>query len=483
MKQSLTTVFLFLIFINLCSRTRTPAVSGQWYPADPAKLNSMLDGFFQKVEIEDKNDLDPMGLIAPHAGFVYSGQVAAYGYSLLEGKEYDTVIIIGTSHHYLDDVVSVYNGDFYETPLGKVPIDKKMADEFLKFDEKITFKELIHAPEHSLEAQVPFLQSKLSEFKILPILTSTHDFSLLDKLADHLSDFIQNSEKRILVVCSTDMSHFHDYDSAVKMDKKTVNLITEQKWELLKKKILAGDCELCGFYALYSFIGIMRNLGCEKNYLLKYANSGDAMNDPNSNRVVGYCSIVFPQKEKEGSMLSISEKKYLLDLARKSIEYRLEHGTSYKPEKPDGEILNQELAVFVTLNKFDNLRGCIGQLIAGEPLYLAVSHMAESSAFNDHRFNRVSEKELDDVKIEISVLSPQQKIENIDEIRMGIDGVWIKKGFQSGVFLPQVAMETGWDKKTFLENLCSHKAGLAKDAYLDKDTEIYIFQVEKFREE
>ena len=146
-------------------------------------------------------------------------------------------------------------------------------------------------------------------------------------------------------------------------------------------------------------------------------------------------------------------------------------------------VLKEKAGVFVSLHQAGELRGCIGCLEPVYPLLLAVSRMAVAAAVNDPRFPSLTLSDLPAVKIEISVLSPQQKIENIDEIRMGIDGVWIKKGFQSGVFLPQVAMETGWDKKTFLENLCSHKAGLAKDAYLDKDTEIYIFQVEKFREE
>ncbi|MCK4696259.1 MAG: AmmeMemoRadiSam system protein A, partial [Candidatus Cloacimonetes bacterium] len=126
--------------------------------------------------------------------------------------------------------------------------------------------------------------------------------------------------------------------------------------------------------------------------------------------------------------------------------------------------------------------GCIGHMQARMPMYKAIAEMAVSAAFEDYRFTPVREQELENVQIEISVLSPMQRIFDHKKIRMGIDGVWIKKGMRSGVYLPQVATETGWDRKTFLESLCAQKAGLDKDAYLDPDTEIYIYQVEKFSE-
>lgn len=177
------------------------------------------------------------------------------------------------------------------------------------------------------------------------------------------------------------------------------------------------------------------------------------------------------------------EHKYLLNLARESIKYYLQNRSEMIIDAPDNPELLKDRAVFVTLNFNGNLRGCIGHMQARLPLYQAVIKMAVGAAFEDPRFPSVqNEKELEDIEIEISILSPMKRIYDFKKIRLGIDGVWIKKGFRSGVFLPQVATETGWDLDTFLGNLCSHKAGLPYDAYKDHDTEIYIYQVEKFME-
>ncbi len=482
-----TIIILMIIFkVLLISQTRRPAVSGRWYPSNKKELTKMLNDFFQKIDLDDESEsIQPFGIVSPHAGFIYSGQVAAYGYSLLKDKHFDTIILLGTSHHYLENVISVYNGDFYKTPLGNVPVDKELASVIIKKDKKIVFEKAIHEPEHSLEAQVPFLQYLMKDFKIVPILTSTRDFSLLEKTADNLIEIIEKSKKKILVVNSTDMSHYHDYDRACAIDKGTIDLILEKKWDVLKNNILTDNSELCGYYSFYVFQKVMSYFQNGEGVFLKYANSGDAMGDTNSDRVVGYCSVVFPEKgEKKMKDFSLTkdEEKYLLHLARTSIAYYLENRKQYIPPKPESEIMNRDLAVFVTLNKDHNLRGCIGQLMAQGPLYLAVSEMANSAAFNDYRFSPVAKTELENIEIEISILTPPERIFDPEKIRMGIDGVWIAKGFNSGVFLPQVATETGWDRKTFLENLCAHKAGLPKDAYLDKDTIVNVFQVYKFRE-
>ncbi len=178
--------------------------------------------------------------------------------------------------------------------------------------------------------------------------------------------------------------------------------------------------------------------------------------------------------------MNLKDRKTLLKLARESIEN--EFGKNNNWEIAGNDFLFEERAVFVTLHKNGQLRGCIGHMHARMPLYKAVKEMAISAAFEDPRFPSVREDELQNIKIEISVLSPMKKIYDYTKIRMKIDGVWIKRGFSSGVYLPQVAEETGWNQKEFLESLCLHKAGLPKNAYKDSNTEIYIYQVEKFTE-
>jgi len=176
------------------------------------------------------------------------------------------------------------------------------------------------------------------------------------------------------------------------------------------------------------------------------------------------------------------DRSQLLYLARRSIEYYLNHERHFTLDNQNNPIFMEERAVFVTLHKDGNLRGCIGHMHARMPLYKAVIQMAVAAAFEDPRFPTVQKEELDNIEIEISVLSPMERISDYNQIQMGIDGVWIKKDFHSGVYLPQVATDTGWDRETFLRSLCSSKAGLPADAYRDADTEIYIFQVEKFCE-
>jgi AmmeMemoRadiSam system protein A len=192
--------------------------------------------------------------------------------------------------------------------------------------------------------------------------------------------------------------------------------------------------------------------------------------------------MTFSKEEEKGSYYEEDLRQILLKSARESITYTLKNKKQFKPEKPSEPKLNEERAVFVTLKIDGELRGCIGQMFATEPLYQAVTEMAHSAAFKDPRFNPLTEEELKKVHIEISVLTPMERVKNWKEIKNGIDGVWLKNGYRQGVFLPQVATETGWDLETFLSNLCSHKAGLPSDCYKDPETEIFKYQVELFEE-
>jgi len=481
--------YISLVFVMTINATiiRKPAVAGYFYPAEAEELVKTVAGFFAEVEKEKIADILPLGIISPHAGIGYSGQVAAYGYSLLEENSYDTIILIGSSHNYFKNNISIFDGDFCQTPLGKIEIDQEISKQILRSDPRFVFDPQIHKPEHSLEVQLPFLQYKLTDFQVVLILTSTNDEMLLNKLADTIIQIKNQISKKLLFICSSDLSHYHSYKTACKMDSKTIELITNQDLVELRNQIYRKECEMCGYNALIPFIKVMSNFGSEKGILLKYLNSGDVIGDFKT-QVVGYCSIVFPQKSKQEEIkskdnsMSKENKEYLLSLARECISYYLEHNKQLEPGEPDSQILKQERAVFVTLNKNDDLRGCIGHMQARTEIYKAVAEMAVSAAFQDPRFPPVSEKELSDISIEISILSPLEKIDDYRKIRMGTDGVWVQKGFRSGVYLPQVATETGWDRETFMQSLCAHKAGLPADAYLDKNTDIFIFQVEKFSE-
>ncbi len=174
------------------------------------------------------------------------------------------------------------------------------------------------------------------------------------------------------------------------------------------------------------------------------------------------------------------QKKYLLQIARKSIETYL-NNEKYFPEEPNDNELKKKSGVFVTLNKNHNLRGCIGFIVGVKPLYEAVYTMAREAAFNDPRFPELNNKELKYIDIEISVMTPLKKIDNIEEIKVGKHGIYIKKGFYSGLLLPQVATDWGYNREQFLQNTCM-KAGMQPDCYKYSETEIYIFECEIFSE-
>ena len=180
-------------------------------------------------------------------------------------------------------------------------------------------------------------------------------------------------------------------------------------------------------------------------------------------------------------MLNSQQRRKLLGIARASINTYLQTGKKIEISETD-QVLQQEMGAFVTLNKNGQLRGCIGNLSASQPLYLTVKDMAVEAAVDDPRFGALTLSELKDIDIEISALSPLKKVDSADKIELGKHGVLVRKGYQSGVFLPQVATETGWSKEEFLNNLCSHKAGLSPDAWKDKNTELYIFNAEVFSE-
>lgn len=457
---------------------RRPAVAGAFYPGNRFLLQRQVDGFLaeaKKIDLEG----ELIALIAPHAGYIYSGPVAAYSYKQLEGKNFDTVILIGPSHHIGFGGASVYNQGPYQTPLGLIEIDSDLANKIIAQDKSIRYIPQAHIREYSLEVQLPFLQRTLKDFKIVPILINNlNDCQIL---ADAVFKSIKG--KNVLLIASTDMSHDYPYDVACQMDKRTLEAIEQLDIPKLQRLLANREGKLCGAAAVIVTLQTAKKLGTNKSAILKYANSGDVTGNK-AGRIVGYGAVAISKKgEKEmKGVYSKEEREELLKIARDSIKSFL---TTRKPPRIETENpkLKQKRGVFVTLRRGETLRGCIGFIEPIFSLYHAISECAISAATKDIRFPPVTEGELPRITIELSVLSPTKRVASVDEIKMGTHGVMVKKGLHHGVFLPQVAEETGWSKEEFLSQLCSGKAGLAPDAWKDRNTEIYIFTVEKFEEE
>ncbi|MFH1640509.1 MAG: AmmeMemoRadiSam system protein A, partial [Candidatus Omnitrophota bacterium] len=295
-----------------------------------------------------------------------------------------------------------------------------------------------------------------------------------------------------------DMYHGYNYEECESVDNLTLPYLENMDAEGLYNGLKEGRLSLCGGIPVVTGILLSRELEYNKLDVLRYANSASVTNNKVKGQwTVGYSSSVIyasigatlpvdpvqdsAQEKREVAMLSKDQRKRLLEIARSSIEAYLKTNGKLEFVEKD-TLLSKVMGAFVTLHKEGELRGCIGNLIGDEPLYLTVRDMAIEAAVSDPRFTSVELPEFKDIDIEISVLSHMEKISSPDKIQLGVHGVLVRKGFRSGVFLPQVATETGWSKEEFLSNLCAHKAGLDPLAWKDKTTEIYIFTAEVFSE-
>jgi len=483
-------IFMFFIFSLTTAYAevsiKEPNVAGAFYPGDPRELSEMIDGFMAGAHPEPMKG-KVFCLILPHAGYGFSGPTAALGYKLIKDASYKTVVVIGTSHYYPFAGASIYASGIFNTPLGGIEIDSEFTEELLDKENDIIFEPRAFEKEHSVEVQLPFLQKCLKDFKIVPIVMGDCPLYVCEKLSERLRKAI-GARQDVLIIVSTDMYHGYDYEECQKMDKLTLSLIQKMDEKALYEGLRANELQLCGGFGTVSALILSKELGHKTVCVLGDTNSSIVTGKKMKGIwTVGYASCAIDREEaclpagREKNMLNKEERKKLLEIARKSIETYLKTGKKIELKEKD-PLLSKENGAFVTLRMHGELRGCIGNLVGRGPLYLTIRDMAVEAATGDPRFTSLGPEELNDVDIEISVLSPLKQASSADEIELGKHGVLIKKGFNSGVFLPQVATETGWSKEEFLTNLCVHKAGLAGDAWKDKTTEIYIFTAEIFSE-
>ena len=480
-------IVTFLVFsmvkLAVAEDVRKPAVSGSFYPSRASELREMVKGFLDKApkeEIEGKL----IALVVPHAGFLYSGQVAAYSYKQLEGRDFDTVILIGDSHRIRFHGVSIGNYSAYRTPLGDIMVDKTLAERLIKESEKIDFHPQAHKVEHSLEVQLPFLQAVLKDFKIVPIIMGERSLETCKILGDALIK--HTKDKNVLFIASTDLSHFHPYDRAVEIDKRAIWAMEKLDGRLLFQGLEDKKYELCGRAATVTTMLVAEKLGAEEVKLLKYANSGDVPFGDKS-RVVGYAAMAITIQQRSAGIetfkpLNEEAQKILLRLARQAIQgYAVTSATpKFGPE--DHALLNEKRGVFVTIYKDGRLRGCIGTHEPHRPLYQLVPKVAIEAAFFDRRFAPLTREEIKDIKIELSVyLSGLVKIDDVSQFQVGRHGIILRKGRRGATYLPKVPLEQGWDREETLEQLC-RKAGLAPGAWRDEDIEFYIYATQVFGE-
>jgi AmmeMemoRadiSam system protein B/AmmeMemoRadiSam system protein A len=465
-------------------RIKPAEFAGSWYPGDRDELVRTVDALLAAAQPAAERGA-PIALIVPHAGYPYSGPVAAYGFKQLEGKSYDVAVIIGADHQPpVSNPISVWAEGGFETPLGVVPVDVKLAQALIAADPRITFDPSTFQGEHMIEIELPFLQRTCPACSIVPILMGTDDEEAVQALAKALLPALAG--RRAVVIASSDLSHYPKREDAVRVDNATLAAIETGDPARLREttaaQMSAGIPNLvtcaCSEGPILVAMHVAQGLGADRTTILHYANSADAPGgDPT--QVVGYGAVMFWRYAPPD--LTQLQRNELLKLARAAIAENLKTGRipDYTTDDP---ALTVHSGAFVTLKENGKLRGCIGQMQADIPLYRLVQEMAVAAATSDPRFPRLRPDELSQVSIEVSVLSPLQRITDVQQIQVGTHGLMIVKDGRQGVFLPQVPIEQGWNRDEYLEELCG-KAGLPSGCWRDlQQAMLYTFTAVVFRE-
>ena len=436
-----------------------------FYPGNPVSLAAEVDDFLGGAEQLAPRLGFPKALIVPHAGYIYSGPVAARAYDEIASARgiVRRVVLLGPVHRVAVRGLAIPTAEAFATPLGKIPIDHQ-ALRAVQDLPQVVASDPAHAPEHSLEVQLPFLQRTLGEFALAPFAVGT---ASVEEVAAVIGRLWGGAET--LIVISTDLSHYHVYDEALNIDRSTIKRIAGFATDLSHE-------EACGATPLNGFLSIARKRNLSIR-LLAACNSGDTAGG--RGQVVGYSSFGLY----EGGEVSLDEAgRTLLGIARASIESSL---SGKKQELPDGAWLKQSGATFVTLTKDGQLRGCIGSLEPARPLGADVAENALGAAFRDPRFPALSAEEWPRCGVEVSLLTRPKPLRFADEadllsqVSAGEDGLILECDGRRATFLPQV-WEGIADKRAFLGELAK-KAGLPADIRLTR-CKVYRYRIAKWKE-
>ena len=454
---------------------RKCAVSGSFYSKDKKELSNHVTQLFKDAKTFPYKSVK--AIIVPHAGYVFSAPNAAIAYKTLIQK-YKTVFIIGSSHYVSLKGASIYSEGSYQTPLGRVNTNTSIVKKLMQ-NPLFTYDASAHTKEHTLEVQLPFLQTLYGAgLQIVPIIIGTTELQNIIELSKVLKPYFEDKEN--LFIISTDLSHYPNYEDAQTIDMQTLNALMSNKPQEFVNAMLKNEnsstknlmTSACGWSSLLTLLYMTQ----EKPYkyeLLEYTNSGESSYG-DKKRVVGYGAMRVYQETKE-FFLTQSEKEELLEIARLALyEAIIDKKRVHIDPNVVSAKLKQHLGAFVTLNKNHNLRGCIGRFEPNQPLYEVVVDMAIASALHDTRFNKVTQEELKEIKLEISVLTPRKKIASLDEIVIGKHGIYIQKGHKNGTFLPHVASQMNWGVQEFVEACATSKAGIKIEEI--KDAELFTYE-------
>jgi AmmeMemoRadiSam system protein B/AmmeMemoRadiSam system protein A len=451
------------------SLARPAAVAGTFYPGDAARLRSHIRQLLDGVEARAGDA--PKALVAPHAGYVYSGPVAATAYAQIEALRgrVQRVVLLGPCHRVAVRGLALPGVERFETPLGSIPVDAD-AVRSLRALPQIVESVAAHAQEHSLEVHLPFLQEALGDFTLVPLAVGDASPQEVAEVLDHLW-----GGDETLIVVSSDLSHYLPYQTAQRADGETVR-------DMLALDPRIDHQHACGATPVNGLLLVARRRRLAPR-LLDLRNSGDTAGD--RNRVVGYASIAFSADARSDPVVADEAGKgeILLSLARATIARQLGLALTAREDAP---FLDVPGACFVTLKRQGRLRGCIGSLEAHRVLRDDVKQNARSAAFLDPRFRPVSLREFDEIRVEVSLLSVatpmafRSEDDVLVQLRPGVDGLILEHKGRRGTFLPQVweSLPTPREFFTHLKN----KAGFPWDFWAD-DVQVSRYTVDKWAEQ
>lgn len=461
------------------AKFRSPAVAGIFYPQEREALNSELNKHWGGTM--PRHFLQPQILVVPHAGYQYSAATAAKAYQVLQAYERNirNVILVGPSHYVPLKGAAVSKAEYWGTPLGKVALNHRIIDALVA-DSGFIYSDKAHKKEHSLEVQVPFLQKVLKNFQIVPVVYGDISPEVLTKA---LEPYLKQPDT--LIVFSADLSHYYDNATAKIIDSQTKEMVERGKAEI-------EDHMSCGAPGINAAILLARKAGLHPT-LLDMRNSGDVSGDKSG--VVGYGAWSFaeaemqkndkprPPLEQEWENIRNYAALYgkdILKIAREAVNEAVLHKSYYKPTRKeyDNNLFNRG-AAFVTINQNGKLRGCIGSLLANQAIAFDVAQNAYSAALEDNRFSPLTNEDLKDLSLSVSLLTGFERIaykseqDLLAQLVPGADGLVIRAGNRQGVFLPAVWKELP-DRADFLNNL-KVKAGMTPSFWSD-NVKVYRFR-------
>ena len=475
---------------NPSNQDRESFVAGKFYESDSQKLRTDIESFYRQAKPSKSENV--IAIISPHAGYIFSGKVAASAFMQINPNlDYDCIFILAPSHYFAFEGASVWNQGSFITPLGKVEVDSKIADELIKDNSVFKYIPEAHNKEHAIEVQLPFLQVRMKKkFKIVPVIIGTQDQHTIEKIAQSLKNYLKPGN---LFIISSDFSHYPSYDDANKIDNASALAILKNSPEELINYIQKSSKSntqglatcMCGEAGILCLLNMSSKIKNVEYHLIDYMNSGGTEYG-DKKRVVGYWAISLVKKTESvnpvtGFKLSEDDKEKLLMIARNTLEEYIKKDIIINPDTTKiSTNLKTNCGAFVTLTSNGNLRGCIGSFAIDEPVYKVVRDMSVSASSNDPRFDKVKPAELKNIEIEISVLTPMHKIDSISQIEIGKHGIYIKNGYRRGTLLPQVATGNNWTKEQFVKYCAVYKAGIPEDEI--KNSELYVYEAIVFKE-